>query len=816
MRREVYISVLMVIMLSSLPTLSASNTGLTYLESTWSSLDAEDGELIAISPDREMLASFHNDEIIIFSTSNLDIISRFNFERVVAMEFSPDGKTLAVNKGTTIQVQESVKLIDIETMSVLEQSALTDDKAKDIAWSMDSEIIAAPGYDGDVDLLRKGDLSVKNTLHSTHNVDVSCIDYRSDNEYLLTGDESGRLAIWNYDGFRQGEYRDYGRELVDCKFTPDGLDYVTVNERGEITSRNFDGFEIANTIVKGAKSVSFSQNGNRMHVAVESNEFKGLITYDYKSYEEIKRTTFFHKLYDLEFIDDEFGRLQSIFVAAGTGQVAVYLRDIVFAGTGQPGADLDGDSIPDDLDEDDDGDGIIDQWDDDIGCDAPPGTPCSRYADLTKIRNVTIDITATKVVITDRITLPSEQSSNIRNMSRISLNVDERISKGETELFASAMCANMDHDDILNSWIETIQFSNGEMSDGVVSCRVESGMELAKIGDSTTQISFSIISEINLSSQISFPLNVTLLEQPTPTDGSISWLSPSHPMSLKFTGRDIVSQEFPQWRNDGESTIQVTILAKEVKDPTFIEAIIEYSLHPVAFIFYIGALFSLGMLGIRYKNRINVDLSDDEIYEETDGDDLIDEFEEEEIITKPGKVEITPRKRTPPQKAKKEMYTTTPQTELSSKKRVVKPGSLNKDGPIMKTKRKRLVNETDTDEPPKRKVKQSQSSEVRTRKVKVHSDEQVSPTKKRKVKKIVEQDSQAVPESSAPKEIKTDQSENLEDKKDSKTIESTKTAKKRTDGKKRKPVKRKRKPKVEKIDEDKLQDDLVSDFLSDD
>ena len=134
----------------------------------------------------------------------------------------------------------------------------------------------------------------------------------------------------------------------------------------------------------------------------------------------------------------------------------------------------------------------------------------------------------------------------------------------------------------------------------------------------------------------------------------------------------------------------------------------------------------------------------------------------------------------------------------------------------MKTKRKRLVNETDIEEPPKRKVKQSQSSEVRTRKVRVQSDEQVSPTKKRKVKKIVEQDSQGVPESSAPKEIKTDQSENLEDKKDSKTIESTKPAKKKTDGKKRKPVKRKRKPKVEKIDEEKLQDDLVSDFLSDD
>ena len=33
-------------------------------------------------------------------------------------------------------------------------------------------------------------LTIKNTLHGVHVVDVTCIDYRSDGEYIITGDES--------------------------------------------------------------------------------------------------------------------------------------------------------------------------------------------------------------------------------------------------------------------------------------------------------------------------------------------------------------------------------------------------------------------------------------------------------------------------------------------------------------------------------------------------------------------------------------------------------------------------------------------------
>ena len=79
--------------------------------------------------------------------------------------------------------------------------------------------MVAQGYDGDVEQYRIPSLSLKNTLQEVHVVDVTCIDYRSDGEYLLTGDESGRWAVWDLQGHRQGPYRDYGQEILDCKFS---------------------------------------------------------------------------------------------------------------------------------------------------------------------------------------------------------------------------------------------------------------------------------------------------------------------------------------------------------------------------------------------------------------------------------------------------------------------------------------------------------------------------------------------------------------------------------------------------------------------
>ena len=771
--------------LLSVPVVSANPSGLTYLDSTWSSNDGDEGDLLALNPNGTILASYHGKDVILFNTTTFEQIGKISFDEDVAgMEFNPNGSVLAINKRSTAQIRESIKLIDVETLQVLDSGVLADDRFRDIAWSVDGMVISAHGYDGEVvEQYRYPELTIKNTLHGVHVVDVTCIDYRSDGEYILTGDESGRWAVWNMQGQKQGSYIEYGEGLLDCKFSPDGLDIILLGDDGTITSRTFDGLENHVTTIEGAKEILFSESGTRMHISVEDDDFIGLITFDYSNFNELQRTNFFHIVEDVAFIDDEYSRIQTLFVAGGTGEVAVYLRDIVAAGFGEPGSDLDGDSIPDNLDLDDDGDGIIDDWDDDIGCDAPEGTPCSRYPDLSKIRNIEISV-GEQFVVKDQISLPSEDSSHIRNLSRNAIAKDQVLSLHETELFADAMCGNMDHSDIIDQWRDSISLSNGELGEASVNCFIVGGMEMIRDGDSTTQITFAIVTTFEYDSAVSFPLQISLGEQPLPTDGSISWLAPAHPVALMFSGEDLVSQTIPLWWNDGDEIASVTMEEVEVKEPTVIQSALDWALHPIAFILYLGVLIGLGTLWLRYQNKIDFEIDDEETEDEDSELDEDDEYEEDDSTEteeselwndSDGESVIEERpKRTPPP-SKRKMYTTSTENEPLAKKRRVSDSSLNRDGPIMKTKRKRLDSIEQSTE-------LTTAKPVITGKKKVVKNEE-PVIKKRKVRATKKEEEKPEPETK----------------------------------KKRKPVKRKKKQGSEKkINEEKLQDNLVSDFLNDD
>ena len=545
------------IILATIPFASAVPSGLTYLDSTWSSLDGEGGEIIAMNPNGTILASYHGKEIILFNTTTLERISEFTFdEDVFAMEFNPNGSLLAINKRSTVQIKETIRLIDIHNMEVLEHSVEADELFRDIAWSIDGKLLAAQGKSGDVEQYNIPMLSRENTLALVHVVDVTCIDYRADGQYILTGDESGRWAIWTMDGQIQGPAREYGQGIVDCKFDPDGSDIVILGEDGNLTSEEYGGPGENSVLVEGGKEILFSKNGNRMHIPIERPDFYGLNSYDYSTFNEIQNTSFFHKVNEVEFIEDNYSRIQSLFVAASTGEVAVYLRELIPEGYGLAGADLDGDNVPDNIDPDDDGDGIIDDWDDDFGCDAPEGTPCSRYPDLDKIRNIEITI-GDEFIIRDQITLPPEDSSNIRNLSRNSIAKDQVISARETQFFADAICQNMDKDDIIFQLRDSIEISSGELGEAVVGCSVISGMELIRDGDSTTQITIAITTTFQYKTMVTLPLDINLKEQTLPTDGSIAWLAPSHPVSLTFKGEGVETMTIPLWWNDGENPLRL-------------------------------------------------------------------------------------------------------------------------------------------------------------------------------------------------------------------------------------------------------------------
>ena len=740
----------------SLPFASAVPSGLTYLDSTWSTLEGEGGELIAMHPNGTMLASYHGKEIILFNTTTLEKMGSFSFdEDISAMEFNPNGSLLAINKRSTVHLKESIRIIDINEMQILESSVQADDSFKNIAWSVDGKILAAQGYDGDVEQYRIPSLTLKNTLQEVHVVDVTCIDYRSDGQYLLTGDESGRWAIWDLQGQRQGPYREYGQGLIDCKFSPNGNDMIFLGEDGNFTSREFGQVQKHTMIVDGAKEIIFSGSGNRMHIAVESDDFTGLNTYNYETFDLIQNTTFFHRIEDIEMIEDSSSRLQSLFVAAGTGEIAVYLRELIPFGYNSPGVDLDGDNVPDNLDPDDDGDGVIDDWDDDFGCDAPEGTPCSRYPDLDKIRNIEISI-GDEFVVRDQITLPTEDSSHIRNLSRNAIARDQVISASETQLFIDAICQNMDHGDIIDQLRESIELSSGELGDAVVECSVVSGMVLIRDGDSTTQISISITTTFQYSTMVSLPLDISLKEQTLPTDGSIAWLAPAHPISLTFRGDGVETEKIPLWWNDGETTASITINQVSVKNPTAVDSLVDYAFHPVAFLLYLVILGGVVTLLLRKQNEIDFSIDDEEDSDEIDFEELDDETEVNEQQTD-SEMEAIPEDKTaaaekpkPIEKSTKRNISTkerpirsattdvVPKSKKVSKRRKVGATDINKEGPITKTKRKRLVSTDKVNEA----IEQSETPkdpQVKKRKVKVKTEVQEKKVKKRKaVKKDIE------------------------------------------------------------------------------
>ncbi|MGB1571237.1 MAG: hypothetical protein ACPHAT_00875 [Candidatus Poseidoniaceae archaeon] len=736
----------------SLPFASAVPSGLTYLDSTWSSLEGDGGELIAMNPNGTILASYHGKDILFFNTTTLDRIGSISFdEDISAMKFNPNGSLLAINKRSTVHLKESIRLIDINEMQVLESSVQADDSFRNIAWSVDGTILAAQGYDGDVEQYRIPSLTLKNTLQEVHVVDVTCIDYRSDGQYILTGDEAGRWAVWDLQGQRQGPYREFGQELLDCKFSPDGNDIVFMGVNGNFASRGFGGSEKHSMIVDGGKEIIFSGNGNRMHVAVESNSFYGLNTYNYETFDLIQNTTFFHTVEDIEMLEDSSSRLQSLYVAAGTGEIAVYLRELIPFGYNSPGVDLDGDNVPDNLDPDDDGDGVNDDWDDDFGCDAPEGTPCSRYPDLDKIRNIEIFI-GEEFVVRDSITLPTEDSSNIRNLSRNAIARDQVISASETQLFADAICKNMDHGDIIDQLKETIEISSGELGDAVVRCNVVSGMELIRDGDSTTQITIAITTTFQYATMVTLPLDISLKEQTLPTDGSIAWLAPAHPISLTFRGDGVETEKIPLWWNDGETTASITINQVSVKNPTAVDSLLDYALHPVAFLLYLAIIGGALTLVIRKQNEIDFNIDDEEDHEENEIDESEDEFfdkpqsvytdsKDSLSATKPKSVENSAKRKVTRKDRQKRESTTNVDTEPQkvTKRRKVSSTDLNKSGPIMKTKRKRLVSADDSNEEIES-VGSNEEPRVKTRKVKAKSEISEKPVKKRRaVKKSIDE-----------------------------------------------------------------------------
>ena len=771
---------------------TATPSGLTYLDSV--STGEEFTETTHLEITNDYIVAVHDDALIIYDRDDKSVVKTFEIPGVSYISASETGEFLALNRAYSVQEPKTLNILDLSQLILLDKKGYSDYNSKDISWHPSGDFIASPGKDGDVVILRYSDMSVKNTLHSVHHVEITCIEYSGDGEYLITGDESGRYALWNQNGTLVDTYRSLDDEgVVDCKWTPDGEDYILVGEKGVVVSRNLAGAINGEVRFDGAVKLNFARNGNVFHLAVENDTSKGIISLNFDNLQEEYRTSFFHRIYDFEIIDDQFGRLNKIFVAMNSGEIAIYQKNIYHDGYLQPGVDTDYDKIPDTYDTDDDGDGIYDDWDNDFGCDAPVGTPCSLYPDISKIRKITIDFSPSSMTIHDRISLPSSISSDIRNLSRNSMATDQIISTNEEKMFESSICSNIVLNELTTSWESSFQLSTGELGDAQIFCSVESGLQGIKQGDTVTQINFIISVSFTFDSNIVYPLNLTIQEQTTPTTGSISWVAPSHPISVSITGDSIEDDGIAIWRNDGMPLI-FDVNQEEIVDKTTLDGIIEIITNPLVLI--LAAMFLLS-LGLFYKRRIDkfaLNLEEEQpeteeiVYEQDDFDDDYDieedlpdafnnEVDEDEFFEEP---KVTTKK-----KISRNNQDLTPMSNIGQKKirRTSSKGTENGKTEVKKTKRKKLSSVEGLAE---------STNPIKRKTVKTIAKETV--VKKKSVKKTVQNKDKDVNQQK-PSSIEKTENEN--------------TAKKTN---RRKPVRRKNKNSEKIIDETKLQDDLLDSF----
>ncbi len=628
-------SVAMILLIILVPATTATSSGLSYTGGLSNPLEVSNSQAVDINSDNTLLATGYKGVLTIHSIEDNSLLASFELIRqIVDLKFSPDGATLALSLiGSEVRT-DNIQLIDVESLQLVNINSNSNSETKSISWSPDSTILAVPNSDNGVDLLRKSDLSIESSLSSEHNTDVSCIAFSTDGNLVLTGDESGRVLTWDRQGNPTGKQWELNSEVVGCGFDSEDLIIGLLGANGRLKTVEPSGGGIHQSDFISGSEMLWSSDGSYIHI-IESSTQSKIITIETSTFLIKEETTLFHRASDFAVIENSNFLPEKIFVTSDTQNIAIYGSPKLPIGYGENGADLDGDGIPDNLDNDDDGDSISDEWD--INCDSS-AEKCSNVPNQDDIRNLNIWINQTTLELEDVITLSSQQSSLIRNMSRKSVIADQQLSHSEAVRFSNSICENMDTADFIDSWKAAIELSVGQVENGIVSCNIRSGMILTEIDDERTRIKIVLKVSFVLFPDVRYPLQLSLMYQPEATDGSIANLAEAHPIHVVLDGKQALSASWSPWWVE-ENKINLQLIEDIPPSPTMLEMFVEITIeYPWIAIFVILMLTASLLTYIRTRNASSVDLDfafDDfeDIPEETKEDVFENELEEEESLT---------------------------------------------------------------------------------------------------------------------------------------------------------------------------------------
>ena len=705
-------------------TASGSSSGL-FFNHTIAIDDSQTGKrTIELDSQGQIFATFESTLMKLDSEGLL--LHQHQFENeILASALSPDASKLAITTRPAATGSDSVFILSTGDLNVLVSNDVTSSNANLLEWSPNGANLYTNAPSNGIIQLNKDTLEVESSYIGNHTDLMACLDVSTISGSVLTADVEGLVHLWNAEGDVVQHEILLGSTIHDCQISANDDYYSVSTPDNGIRKWTFTGSELKPIDLNGALRYEYSPVPNTLIAHTESPMHQ-ILVYDAVNEQITDSISMFHTFdnYDIKY--DENGAIESIYTNSRVKHIVVYGKQIHHTGLGESGTDTDGDGVPDSIDVDDDGDGIEDNWD--LNC-LDIGIPCSLLPDEDYIRNIDININSTHMIVSQSFTLNKAHSSSIRDLARYSLDNDIKLSAEEAELFSTAICNNMNSSDISESLKSSIAIEQYTLNYTEMSCSVDEGMVLYPTSDRISHVRYSIdvVFEHEISSLDG--IAVSIQNHRFPSAGSITELSPQHPLSIHIHGEGITSQEYVPWHIQ-ENQVSFTLSTKEVDSDTLNPSSIVSS--PVVIALVLLGIVALVLAGIflsrRQSNQSNYDivLDEDEDEDEDQEDDFVyveEEYEndeEDEYDEEIDDVEAdsSVRRKVPPRR-----------TSTTSKRVAVRPEEANEAKQLLQESSKEVVR--------KRRARTSDHDTVKTKRRKL-SDQQpinVEPRRRRAVKK---------------------------------------------------------------------------------
>ena len=612
--------------------------------------DADDGKrTIEVDASGNIFASFGT---VLYKLSDAgNVLEERTFSKeIIATSVSPDSTKLALTLKSGSIGEDSIFVLSTGDLSTLVSNDVTQTNAYILEWSPNGGVLFANAPENGIVQLNRDTLVEEATYTGNHTGAMTCMDVYDNNGMVLTADENGLLQLWDDEEGTILQEIQLQSTILDCAFGNDDAYFSVSTPMNGIRKWTLTGAELKPIELNGAVQYQFTANTNEI-IALKTSPNPHVIFYDYLAEMILENITMFHSFDDYTLLSNEIGGITNIMTNSKIESIVIYGTSIQRIGVGESGIDTDGDGVPDSMDGDDDGDGIEDNWD--LNC-ADVGISCELLPDENLIRSIDLNLNETRIIVQQTFTLNKATSASIRDLSRLSLDTDVRLSSEEAQLFADAVCSNLDQDTTIMTIAEKISIENTSLNFVKMECSVEDGMTLVPSNDRTSHIRYSISITYDLDSIFEFDgTQIHVENHRFPAAGSMTELSDQHPIRITVSGPSIITKEYVPWHVQ-ELQVTMEVEAVEAEDEKLSPTSILSS--PILIAVLLVGIFVIGFVAQRLYDRMSQsgydivlddddeDLVDDEDDEAYAQEDSFEDEVEEETVSKPEK-RAPPRRR---------------------------------------------------------------------------------------------------------------------------------------------------------------------------